>query len=289
VARLVSVACLALLVIAVPSAQERPLPDQNGFLQEARKHLQTDSALQSSYSYIETRREQKLDGNGHPTSETVKVFESYPGLPGERRWERLISENGKPVPAGKLEEQDRERQKKAEEVARDMTTAPAQTHAKQMNEWEKSRRETAEAVDEIFRVFDIRMLGRESIEGYDTIAFSLTPRRDAKPRTREGGVMRHFSVKAWVSESDHELVKLEAQAIETVPFGLGLVARMHEGSRLAFQRRLVNGEVWLPAVVTYSGSARVGLIKVIRRGGVSEYSNYRKFTVDTNTTYSTPK
>ena len=84
-------------------------------------------------------------------------------------------------------------------------------------------------------------------------------------------------------------MRLEAEAIEPIPIALGLLARMHKGARLAFERRKVNGEVWLPARVSYSGSARVGLIKTIRRGGSSEFSNYKKFTVGTTTTFEGPK
>ena len=285
--RLVAIFCLV-LGPSRAGAQERSLPDQEAFLSEARKHLQTDNSLQSSYAYVETRREQSLDDKGRPTSESVKVFESYPGLPGEGRWERLMAEDGRPVPSNKLDAQDRERQKRAEEYTRRLANEPAKTRAKQTRDWDKARRETGDAVDDVFRVYEMRMLGRESIEGHDTIAFSLTPRRGAQPHTRDGSIMRHFAVRAWVSESDYELVRLEAEAIETVPFGLGLVARMHKGSRLTFQRRKINGEVWLPAVMTYVGSARVGLVKIIRRGGTSEFSNYRKFTVDTSTTYTAP-
>ena len=98
-----SVACL--LVVAV-AAQERPLPERDAFLRETRKHLQTDTSLQRSYVYVETRREQKLDKRGRVLEESVKVFESYPGLPGENRWERLIAETGRPRPAAELEKVD---------------------------------------------------------------------------------------------------------------------------------------------------------------------------------------
>src|SRR5437868_7963570 len=116
---------LCLMTLSVVSAQQRPLPEADAFLKETRRHLQTDSALQSSYSYVETRREQKLDSQGRSTGESVKVFQSYPGLPGEGRWERLISEDGKPVAAADLAKQDRERQKKAEDYARRLTSEPA--------------------------------------------------------------------------------------------------------------------------------------------------------------------
>ena len=54
------------------------------------------------------RTEQKLDGSGRPKGESVKVFEVYPGLPGEDRYRRMIEEDGKPVPQSKLALKDRE-------------------------------------------------------------------------------------------------------------------------------------------------------------------------------------
>ena len=264
------------------------MPDREAFLQEVRKRLQTDQSLQSSYSYVETRRERKLDSRGRTTSESVKVFENYPGLPGEPRWERLIADAGRPVPAKEIEKQDRERQKKAEDYARRLASQPEKERARQTREWEKDRRETADEVDDIFRVYDVRMLGREAIDGHDTIRFSLTPRPGAEARTRDGRIMRHFTVMAWVSETDYELVRLNVEAIDTVGFGLGLLARVHKGARMAFERRKVNGEVWLPATASYTFSARVGLIKALRRRATLEFSNYRKFTVDTSSTFATP-
>jgi hypothetical protein len=277
------------LLAASSRAQERPLPSEQAFLQEVRRHLETDDERQSGYAYTETRREQKLDKAGQPTGEAVKVFESYPGLPGERRWSRLIAEDGRPVPPKELEKSDRERREHVEEYARKLAKDPASERARQNQERERERRERNESIDEIFRVMEIRMLGREVIEGHDTILLSLMPRAGVKPRTREGGMMRNFSGRAWVSESDYELVRLELEAIDTVSFGLGLLARVHKGSRAAFQRRKVNGEAWLPAVATYSASMRIALVKVMRRGGTSEFSNYKKFNVDTSTTITTPK
>lgn len=266
------------------AAQDRPLPDQQSFLAETRKHLQTDSTLQTSYVYVETRREQKLDKHGRTSKESVKVFESYPGLPGEVRWERLVAEDGRPVPAEELAKQDRERQRSAAGMVQRLAEDASKERARQEREYQKARREREDAVNDIFNVFTIRMIGRDQIERHETIAFLLTPRRDAKPKTTEGRQMKHFNVRAWISESDHELVKLEAEAIDTLSFGLGVLARLHKGARLSFLRRKVNGEVWLPAVASYQGSARVGLLLTLRRGGTSEYSGYRKYSVDTSAT-----
>ena len=276
------------LSLVVPGvAQERPLPELKPFVDEVQKRLYTWDERESSYMYVETRRQQHLDKNGRPTKDEVKVYESYPGLPGQERWNRLISEDGRPVPPAELDKQDRERQQKVQDYLHGMKDPAEQT--RRARDREKELRKDMEEVDDAFRVFDIRMLRREMLEGHDTIVFSLTPRRDAKPRTRDGKIMRHFKAIAWVSESEYEVVRLEVEAIDDVPFALGLLARVHKGSRASFQQRKVNGEEWLPAEARYSASARVLLLKRYRVGGTSEFSGYRKFTVDTSATYARPK
>jgi hypothetical protein len=239
--------------------------------------------------YVERRREQKLDQAGRATGESVKVFESYPALPGEQRWRRLIAEDGRPVPASDLAKADRERQQHVEEYAKKIAKDPTKERAKQDRDRAEDRRERAESIDEVFRVFDVRIVGREALEGHDTIVFSLTPRPGVKPRTRDGKIMQNFSGRAWISESDYELVRLDVEAIDTVSIGFGLLARVYKGSQASFRRRKVNDEAWLPAMATYTASARVMLVKVMRRGGVMEFSDYKKFGVDTSVTYQKPK
>jgi hypothetical protein len=281
---------LGVLLAGSPlGAQNRPLPNQEAFLLETRRHLQTDSALQSRYVYVETRRVQKLDKGGRAREESVKVVESYPGLPGEERWERLIAADGRPVPPEELARQDRQRQQKATEMVERLARDPSKELARQARELEKGRRERDDALSDIDNVFAIRMIGRERVEEHDTIALVLTPRRDAKPKTAAGEQMRHFNLRAWVSEDDHELVKLEAEAIDDLKSGLGVLAKLHKGARLSFLRRKVNGEVWLPAAVSYAGNVRVGLLVTLRRSGTSEFSGYRKYSVDTVEGFSRPK
>src|SRR3954470_11570621 len=98
--RTASILVVALLLkVSQPTAQERPLPDRDAFLAETRRHLQFDSTLQSTYVYQETRRQLALDKDGRTRESLVKILESYPGLPGEDRWERIVAENGMAIPA----------------------------------------------------------------------------------------------------------------------------------------------------------------------------------------------
>jgi hypothetical protein len=83
-------------------------------------------------------------------------------------------------------------------------------------------------------------------------------------------------------------VRVEIEAIDDLSIGLGLLARVHKGTTASYQRRKVNDEIWLPAEVSWTASARVLLLKTLRIRGTAEFSGYRKFTVDTSTTYAAP-
>jgi hypothetical protein len=282
-------AALLVLLLTPALAQNPPLPDRDVFLEEVRRRLSTDDERRRDYAYQESRRDWTLDAQGRVTEENVHVYEHYPGFPGEGRWRRLLSENGTPVPAEKLQKEDREREKKALEYARKLERQTEEDRQARARDRDKDRRKNQAAIDDAFLVYDIRMLRREMVDDHATIAFSLTPRPASRPRTREGKMLKHFAGTAWISESDHELVRLEVEVIDTVSLGPRALARIHDGTRMRFDRRKVNGEVWLPASAGYTVSGRLALFKRIRAGAASEFSSYRKFSVDTEAVYGKPK
>ena len=284
-----AVATILSCLLAGMEAQERPLPELQAFLALARTRLETDSQRQRSYIYLETQRRMKLDESGRARSESVKVVESYPALPGEdERWERVLEEDGRRKTEAELARQDAERRKKAEAVARNVTSPNEADRAKAARDYARDRREALARINDIFIVYDIRMVGRERIDGHDTIALTLDPKPKARPVTREGKWMQYFKSRAWIGEGDYELVKLQVEAIRDANVGFGMLARMNRGTTMAFTRRWVNDEVWLPARAEYTIRARVLMLKRYREGGTIDFANYRKFTVDTATTAATP-
>jgi hypothetical protein len=277
---------IALWVLAAISvrADDRPLPDVNLFIPEVKAKLATDEALQNGYVYNERTITEKVDGSGRTVHTSEKLLEVYPGLPGESPYRRLIEEDGHPVPADKLAAEDRKRQRAVESYANELaTSAGARKDAERRD---REHREDAEAIDDIFRVYAVRLVGRETLDGEETIVATLTPKADANPRTDDGKMMRHFQVRAWISEKEYEVVRVEVDAIDDLSLGWGLFARVHKGARATYQRRKINNEAWLPADVTWTGSARVLLLKHLRERGRSQFFGYRKFSVGTSTTFT---
>lgn len=285
---LVVTVALACVVAGGRAQSPRPLPDQATFQREVRARLQIDDFRQRDYVYTATQRSLSVDGKGKVREERIKVVESYPGLPGESRWERLLVEDGKPVSAAELAQQDRDRQREAEAYLRRRGRLTAAEREAERREREKEKREQGEILDDAFRVFTFTMTGRETLDGHETISVTMVPQRHVRTRTRQGGWAKHFKGRAWISESDYELVKLEVEAVDTLSLGLGLLARIHEGSKLAFERRRMADGVWLPARASIAASARFLLLRRYRMNTITEYSNYRRFGVDTSATYGLP-
>jgi hypothetical protein len=281
--RSAGVAFLVLVAISV-CADERPLPDLNVLIAQVKTKLASDETLQSGYMYNERTTTEKIDGSGRTVHQSAKLFEVYPGLPGEAPYRRLVEEDGHPVSPDKLASEDRKRQRAVESYASELTTSAGAR--KDAERRDRERHEDAEAVDDIFRVYSVQLVGRETIDGEQTIVGTLTPNADAKPRTDDGKMMRHFQVRAWISENEYEVVRVELDAIDDLSIGWGLFARIHKGARATYQRRKVNNEAWLPADVTWMGSARVLLLKRLRERGRSQFFGYRKFSVGTSTTFT---
>ena len=117
---------------------------------------------------------------------------------------------------------------------------------------------------------------------HETVVATLVPKPNFKPRTDAGEFLKKFKATAWVSESEYQLVRLDAQAIDDVTFGWGIVGRIHEGARAVFERTKVNDEVWLPSRTTFTGTGRALLFRTFDVNSVTTYSDYKKFSVKTD-------
>jgi len=263
-------------VLSRPAAAQAPLPDLSTFLHEVRVRVQTDAQRQYDYSYIERQRKTTLDADGRASDVSTVTLESHPGFSGEARWQCVIERDGQRVPEDELKKEVEKRRREVEDHRRTITRQTADDRARQERDWDKRRRELADTIDDIFRVFEIRMLRREVVDGHGAIVVSLEPRPGAKPVSEDGRWFASFRGRAWISESEFELMHAEVEALDDLNIGFGLLARLHQGTRAVFDRRKVGEGRWLPIKSTVTMSARVLLLKHVRQELTSEYSSYRR-------------
>ena len=128
-------------------------------------------------------------------------------------------------------------------------------------------------LDAILR-FSIRH--REVRDGRDVVAVGFEPKPDAEPETRQGELARHFTGTIFVDEAAHEVMRVEATAIEDLTYGMGFVARLQKGATVTVSRQRVEAEVWLPTAIRFTGRGRALLLRSFEIDQVIEWSDYRR-------------
>jgi hypothetical protein len=268
---------------------EKPVPVPPEFLRKMRGAIRYDDDLQHAYTYTERRRDVRISGFGKVTVGPMRTFEVYPSNKPGRTYKRLIAVEGKPLPADELARRDEEHRRNViAEMERDKAETPAARRARLAKEAEE-RRERDQIVNDAFAIFEANVVGREVIDGQDVLVLWIAPRRNVAPKTREGGYMKKFNGKIWVTEADGDIVKLDLTAFDDISVGLGFVGRVHQGARLEFARRRVNNETWLPASSHITAKGRTLLFRPFTFDVRTDYQDYKKFSVETKVTFEPAK
>jgi len=265
----------------------RPLPEPRAFLEEVRKNIRSDDALLEQYTFTEKRVEKRLDGSGTVKKIKSETFEVYPSAEPGKMYRRLVARDDVPVAASELAAQDRKQQARTELAEKRRAAEDDAARARRAAQEAQERREEQEVVDEVFRMDDIRVDGRENLNGRSTVVLSFAPKPGYKPVSSAAKVIQKLAGRAWIDEQDRQLVRIEARLLENLGVGPARLARLQKGAQTYFVRRKVNDEIWLPAEARFTGSAKVLLLFGARVDAIFEYGNYRKFSVSTDATVDT--
>lgn len=290
--RVIAGALVVLMRTGLAAAQtpvEPPLPDVATLAREVRARLEPDSVLLGQYTYKERRRDVKVSKLGRLHLGPWREFEVYPSTEPGATYKRLVTVDGAPLPPDVLARRDAEhRQRVLDRQAQLSAETPAQ-RSKRLATRAKEQREEREAVDDLFRIYEFRVIRREMRAGRPTLLVSLAPKPGVKPRTDAGKYLERMQGYVWIDEADRQLVRGEMTVIRDITFGLGLLARLHTGSEVHFRRALVNGEIWLPAEATFKTAGRTLLFRKFDLQTTTYYSDYRKFDVSTSEQVATSR
>jgi hypothetical protein len=161
-------------------------------------------------------------------------------------WRLLLERDGKPVPDARPERSERRR-------------SP----------------EERSSVEDTASVLAFTMDRRERIDGRDVIVVRFEPKPDARPQTREGKLATVLEGTIWVDEAAREVIRAEATAIDDVSYGFGMIARLNKGATMSLTREQVDGDVWLPTSVRFSGAGRALIFRRLTVNHVIQWFDYQ--------------
>jgi len=266
-----------LLAAQLPAVQEEPLPDTASFISEFRKTLHRDEKLLSQYTYTDKETLYSLDSKGKVKKSETDVYQVFHAEEEWQTYRRQIMKKGVTVSEKELEKKDREEK---ERVAKETARRGKQSEEKRREEQAKEDREEQELLDDVFAMYDVQLVQRELINGVSTILVTFKPKPDYKSRTKDGKILQHIAGRAWIAEDDHELARLEAEIIDPISIGAGILAKLQKGSTLNFERRKINGEIWLPVRAETLLNARLLMLKGYNVRQILEFSEHKKFGAD---------
>ena len=261
---------LALVIAAAAAAQQ---PDGREIMRRSARANDENWKLARNYTFLERVEQQQLDSAGQVKSKSVKTYDVtlLDGSP----YRRLVEREDRALSP---EEQKKEEERLQKSLAQ-RSKETAGERQRRIDEWEKRRERDRQTMLEVSEAFDFRITGDERVDGREVVVLEATPRQGYHPQSRTAKLLPHFRGRLWIDRQNYQWVKVEAQAIDTVTWGLFLI-RLDPGARLSFEQSLVRNEVWLPRQVLVTGSARIGLFKRLRLREEVTYKNYRKFQTD---------
>ncbi len=220
-------------------------------INEARAHLER-------YGYFEEDIEIQLDRAGADTTREARVYVVSPAPPGGEPESRLVSVDGRAPTPDEREDDDERR---------------ADERAESSTEGGKTRERRREAVEDLRRGLVARIDGREVIDGRQTTILAFEPRPGARLSSRAGLFIRAMQGRIWVTPAG-DIVQAEAELIDDVSVGWGLIARVWKGSRVR-ARQQPQGDVWVPQDMTGEARGRTLLFRTFRTRYVVRFWGYK--------------
>ncbi len=244
-----------------------PLPEGSAYVRSLVKEQRAQDDAISAYSYDLEETRENLNDKGEATSKGTRRYQVY--FVRTRPIRRLVARDGAALSAKEQASVDRKAAQLADDIRAGKTVSER----------------TGLRLAQLFESCDFKTTSRTAVAGRDRLELEFEPR---KGRPREAAlvsvgdaVLRMLGGKVVIDEADKRVVRVEARSDESlsarVSFGVKLNA-------IDFRVEFVSlGDgVWLPAKLETKALGRAFFFKTFRVRRTAVYSNYRRFSVETN-------
>jgi len=223
---------VAAMTLTAGAQSQRPLPDREALFNATRENLARAQREQGRYSYKERRTELHTNPFGRLGTDGVVVYAVAPGPEPGVVYRTLLERDGVKVPDAKPERQE-----------------------------SRERRQSRSSIDDVVATLNFVLDRREVRDGHEVIVVTFAAKPDARPETREGRLAKIFTGSIYVDEAAREIRRVDGMATDSISFGLGMIARLNEGTRVSLVREPVEGGIWLPTSIRFNGQGRAVLFR----------------------------
>ena len=254
-----------------PTAKLPPTTDPKEIVRRATEVDHHNFERAQKYTCVQRQVVKVLDKQGNVKSTEIKTYdvnyyfgEFYP---------KLIQMDDKPL----SEKEQKKEDEKLEKFLDKRRNESEEERQKRLAKEKKEREESRAFVRDVVNAYDFRMAGDDKVSGADTWVIEAIPRADFKPTQPHADILKKIKGRIWIEKKNYNWVKVEAEATDTISFGLFLF-RIHPGSRFVLETAHINNEFWALQRLYINGSARIALLKNEIAEQEDVFSNYKKFS-----------
>jgi hypothetical protein len=266
-----------------PRKSSEPLPELATLLKAVEDNQKKLEEARENYTYNVAETNLEIDDKGNIKEKSEEVREVF--YVHGRAVGKLVKKNGRELTG---EEQRKEQERIVKRIAEiEKRHKEAEERKKKEQEKASPKKPKSEeddddvSISDFLRISQITNPRRERFRGKEVVVFEFSPRPGYKARNRAESVIQKLAGMIWVDEEAKEVVRLEAQITDAIRVGGGLVASVGKGSEFVFEQELVKNEVWLPRYSEVNLTARVLLVKGFKIHRIEQFSDYKKFNVET--------
>jgi hypothetical protein len=267
---------LALISLATAWAQ-----DPRELVRRSIAQDQLDWVRMKDYTWQAHSVERHFDSHGKVESTKRETWETLM-LNGQPH-RRMLERDGQPLSP----EEERSEHRKLDQAASRLSSETPAEKQRRLEETEKQRQREFAFLSEIPDLFDLRFEGESIVDGRPVWVVSGTPRAGARPQSHDAKMLLKVRGRMWIDRATFQWAKVEVETTDTISWGLFL-ARLNPGARLIFEQTEVNSELWLPKRLFLAGSGRLGLVKRLAQDHEIQWSNYKRFSVDSKVVTDPP-
>jgi hypothetical protein len=266
----------SLLLAALAVASTPPRPDAYRLIEKVIDKQELKQELQRQYAYRETVTTEFLRKDGTVDKVKSETFQVTPSPDGEYR--RLLAKDGRPLSPKQEWKEEKEFQEYIDKQLK-LSSEERQRNTKKKLAGRVSRFQTR--LREALEVYEFTELPDERLKGQRLRRFHFSPRPGYKPHSKGTKVLKRLEGTIWIDPQESQIVKLHIIFREDMKFFFGLFGRVSKGSQAVAEQLQAEDGLWLLENVTASLEARFYFFKKYRRRITYAYSDYEKYTVET--------
>jgi hypothetical protein len=246
--------------------------DIKAFIEELGERQRTIDERVNEYSYKEKRTQLEYDGDGKLKKETVQIYEVFPVAGRARGVYKLISENGVPLSAERLEKETKRASEELEKIEKER----AKKGGKLDEDEDPGRRFN---ISFFLRTSELISPRKENFRGKEAVVFDFRPRKEYKP---QGSIEKIFSKligTAWVDPIEKTIIRLEMRFPEGFS-AYGGLAKLKSDSAFSFEQIRMDDGVWLPRSSQVNAAFKALFVAGFNFNMTREFSDYKRTSTE---------